>query len=466
MKIEDFKKISDLIWEIPQSFRKDMRVPSRVYASEKMLQAIFRDRSLNQLVNIATLPGIQKYALAMPDVHEGYGAPIGGVFGILHPEGIISPGAIGYDINCGVRVLKSDKTFEETRNHLEKLADEINKEVPFGVGRSGRFKLSDKDLNQVLVKGVGRLIENGYGKEEDLKFIESQGELKTADSSKVSSHAKNRGRDQLGTMGAGNHFVEAERVDEIFDEKAAKVLGLFKNQILIQIHTGSRGLGHQVATDYIKIMLRAMPKYGIHLPDRELAGNPFSSKEGQNYFQAMSCAANFAWANRQLVTWEVRKAWETVFGKNNNLKVVYDVAHNLAKIEDHKVNSEVRKVIVHRKGATRAFPGQPVLIPGSMGTASYILIGQEKAMEETFGSSCHGAGRTMSRHAALRQVKGEQLKKELEAKGIVVRGGSWRGLAEEAPVAYKDVDSVVDVVHQVGIAKKIARLKPVAVIKG
>lgn len=468
MRIEDFKKISDLIWEIPKSFRKDMKVPARVYASEKILKDSLRDASMEQLVNIATLPGVQKYVLAMPDMHEGYGAPIGGVFAVEYPNGIISPGSIGYDINCGVRVLKSDKHFDEIKPYLDKLVDEINKEVPSGVGKGGWLKLNDKDLDQVLAKGARRMIELGYGEPEDLKFIESQGKLETADPSKVSSRAKDRGRDQLGTMGAGNHFVEIEKVEEIFDEKTAKDLDLFKNQILIQIHTGSRGLGHQIATDYIKIMLNSMPKYGISLPDRELAGSPFNSKEGQDYFKAMSCGANFAWANRQLITWEVRKAWQKIFGKllRQDLKIIYDVAHNLAKIEDHQIDGGIKKVIVHRKGATRAFPGQPVLIPGSMGTASYILIGQEKAMEESFGSSCHGAGRIMSRHAALRQVKGEELKKELEAKGIAVRGSSLRGLAEEAPIAYKDIDSVVDVVDKVGIAKKVARLKPTAVIKG
>lgn len=466
MRIEDFKKISDLVWEIPKSFRKDMKVPARVFASEKILRDSLRDSSMEQLVNTATLLGVQKYVLAMPDMHEGYGAPIGGVFATEYPNGIISPGSIGYDINCGIRVLKSGKTFEEVKPHLEKLADEINKEVISGVGKGGWLKLNNVDLDQILIKGARGMIEKDYGEIEDLKFIESEGELETADPSKVSFHAKDRGRDQLGTMGAGNHFIEVERVDEIFDEQAAKTLGLFENQILIQIHTGSRGLGHQIATDYIKIMLKVMSKYGISLPDRELAGAPFNSKQGQDYFKAMSCGANFAWANRQLITWEVRKAWQTIFGRNEVLKIIYDVAHNLAKIEDHQIDGGIKKVIVHRKGATRAFPGQPVLIPGSMGTASYILIGREKAMEESFGSSCHGAGRIMSRHAALRQVKGEELKKELEAKGIAVRGGSWKGLAEEASIAYKDVDSVVDVVDKVGIAKKVARLKPVAVIKG
>ena len=466
MRIEDFNKISDLVWEIPKSFRKDMKVSARVFASEKILKESLRDASMNQLVNTATLPGVQKYVLAMPDVHEGYGAPIGGVFATQYPDGLISPGAVGYDLNCGIRILKSDKSFDEVKPELEKLADAINKEVPSGVGRSGRLKLNDKELDEVLSKGARKIVEDGYGEPEDLKFIESQGELEGADASKVSFRAKDRGRDQLGTMGAGNHFVEVARIDELFDEGAAKTLGLFKNQTLVQIHTGSRGFGHQIATDYIKIMLRVMPKYGIILPDRELAGSPFDSKEGQDYFKAMSCGANFAWANRQLITWEVRKAWQAIFGKKEDLRVVYDIAHNLAKIEDHQVDGRVKKVIVHRKGATRAFPGQPVLIPGSMGTSSYILIGRQKAMEQSFGSSCHGAGRIMSRHAALRQVRGGELKKELEARGIAIRSGSWKGLAEESPVAYKDIEAVVDVVSQIGIAKKVARLKPIAVIKG
>ena len=452
-------KINDWVWEIPKSYRSDMRVPARVYVSEKMLAGISRDRSLEQLVNVATLPDIQKYALAMPDVHEGYGFPVGGVAAFDAQTGVISPGGIGYDINCGVRLLRSDLTRDEITSGLEKLATAIYEEVPSGMGRGGRLKLSEKLFDEVLESGAKRAVEMGYGTVEDLENLESRGALDNADASLVSSHAKARGRDQLGTLGAGNHFVEVDEVETVFDEESAKKMGIFKNQIVVLIHTGSRGLGHQIATDYIRIMAQAMRKYGIILPDRELACAPFQSKEGQDYFKAMSAGANFAWANRQLITHEVRKAWRDVLGESGGeLSVVYDVAHNIAKIEDG--------LIVHRKGATRAFPGQPVLIPGSMGTASYVLLGQSKALEESFGSSCHGAGRRISRTQAKREIRGADLKASLAKRGIAVRAGSLSGLAEEAPEAYKDIDEVVEVVHRAGIAKKVARLKPIAVIKG
>lgn len=434
-------------------------MPARVYVSEKMLAGISRDRSLEQLVNVATLPDIQKYALAMPDVHEGYGFPVGGVAAFDAQTGVISPGGIGYDINCGVRLLRSDLTRDEITSGLEKLATAIYEEVPSGMGRGGRLKLSEKLFDEVLESGAKRAVEMGYGTVEDLENLESRGALDNADASLVSSHAKARGRDQLGTLGAGNHFVEVDEVETVFDEESAKKMGIFKNQIVVLIHTGSRGLGHQIATDYIRIMAQAMRKYGIILPDRELACAPFQSKEGQDYFKAMSAGANFAWANRQLITHEVRKAWRDVLGESGGeLSVVYDVAHNIAKIEDG--------LIVHRKGATRAFPGQPVLIPGSMGTASYVLLGQSKALEESFGSSCHGAGRRISRTQAKREIRGADLKASLAKRGIAVRAGSLSGLAEEAPEAYKDIDEVVEVVHRAGIAKKVARLKPIAVIKG
>lgn len=474
----NFKKVADYLWEIPKNYRSDMRVPARVYASEKMLQEILRDRSLEQLVNVATLPGIQKYALVMPDAHEGYGFPIGGVAAFEAKEGIISPGGIGYDINCGVRLLRSNKTYEEVRPHLEKLGRAIYREVPSGVGRGGRLNLKGKEFDAVLTRGVERVVEMGYGEKEDLERIESGGKLMEADAGLVSEHAKARGRDQLGTMGAGNHFVEVEAVETIFNEEAAKKFGIAKNQVCILIHTGSRGLGHQIATDYIRTMTQAMSKYGITLPDRELACAPFHSKEGQDYFRAMSCGANFAWANRELITWEVRKAWEDVFGKSQSangkeLQIVYDVAHNIAKIEKYNANLRMNandankiEVVVHRKGATRAFPGQPVIIPGSMGTGSYLLLGQETAMRESFGSTCHGAGRRMSRTQAKRRIRGSELKQELEQQGIVIQAGSMSGLAEEAPEAYKDIDAVVEVVHGAGIAKRVARLRPIAVVKG
>ncbi|MCX6765660.1 MAG: RtcB family protein [Candidatus Moranbacteria bacterium] len=449
-----------------------MRVPARIYATGKMLDDIGRDRSLEQLINVTTLPGIQKNALVMPDAHEGYGFPIGGVAVTHYPDGVISPGGIGYDINCGVRLLKSNLYYEDARNYLSQLADELYKTIPSGVGRGGKLKLNSRELDEVLAGGVGWAVKKGYGEKEDMEHIESSGSLPEARPETVFKHAKNRGRDQLGTLGAGNHFLEIDRVDEIFDEDCAKAFGLYLNQIVILIHTGSRGLGHQVATDYIRIMNKAMPKYKISVPDRELVCVPFKSPEGQDYFSAMAAAANFAWTNRQLITWGIRKSWKKVLGNpGGELSILYDVAHNIAKIEEHTIMKHEtcntkQKLIVHRKGATRAFPEQPVIIPGSMGTASYVLVGTHTAMQETFGSTCHGAGRAMSRHAAKRSVDAGKLKRELEKKGIYVQAGSIRGLAEEAPQAYKDIDEVVNVVHNVGIALKVAKLRPLVVIKG
>lgn len=456
---ENLVRINDWLWEIPKNYRSDMRVAARVYATEKMLEEILGDRSLMQLINMATLPGIQNYALVMPDVHEGYGFPIGGVAAFDKREGIISPGGIGYDINCGVRLLRSKLSFDEVKSRLSELSEEIYRQVPSGVGKGGRLKLKDRDFDRVLERGAEAVVEMGYGGKEDLKQQESEGRIEEANAGLVSDRAKARGADQLGTMGAGNHFVEVEAVETIFDEEEAKQLGLFKDQIVVLIHTGSRGLGHQIATDYIQTMARALSKYNISLPDRELACAPYQSEEGQNYFWAMSAGANFAWANRQLISWEVREAFKNVFGiTNHELNIVYDVAHNIAKIENN--------LVVHRKGATRAFPGQPVLIPGSMGTGSYVLVGQEASMTQSFGSTCHGAGRRMSRSKAKRTIRGKELKDELESRGIAIAAGSMSGLAEEAPEAYKNVDEVVEVVHQAGIAKKVARLRPVAVIKG
>lgn len=461
---KDLKHITPFIWEIPKSFRTDMKVSARIFVSEKMLDEILKDRSLEQLVNVATLPGIQKYALVMPDVHEGYGFPIGGVAAFEYPDGIISPGGIGYDINCGVRLLKSDLIAKNLNHHQGLLAKRLFEEIPSGVGRGGRLKLEIKKLDQVLNSGASWIIAQGYGEAEDLDNMESKGVLENANPENVSQHAKERGMDQLGTMGAGNHFVEVDKVDEIFDEIEAKNFGLYKNQVVVLIHTGSRGLGHQIATDYIRIMINSLSKYQISLPDRELACAPLSSKEGTNYFNAMACAANFAWANRQLITFEVRKVFNEIF--NERLPILYDVAHNIAKIEEHEINGQIKDVIVHRKGATRAFLDQPVIIPGSMGTASYVLVGTNKGMKESFGSSCHGAGRTISRHEAKRQVSGKKIKIDLEKEGIFIQAGSISGLAEEAPLAYKDIHDVVDVVSQIGIAKKVALLKPIVVIKG
>lgn len=476
---ESLKKINDYLWEIPKSFRKDMKVPGRVYATDKMIDGIVKDRSLEQLVNVAALSGIVKNALVMPDAHEGYGFPIGGVAATKWPDGVISPGGIGYDINCGVRLLKSGLDYDEIRPHLENLIKDLSREIPSGVGRGGKVKLSPDELDKVLKKGAGWALENGYAEKGDLDFIESGGCLENASPEAVSDHAKKRGIDQLGTLGAGNHFLEIDVVEKIYDEKIAGQFGLKSDQIVVLIHTGSRGLGHQVATDYIRIMMAVMAKYKISVPDRELAGASFSSTEGRDYFNAMAAAANFAWANRQMITYGVRRIWERRFGSENKLDLLYDVAHNIAKIEEHKIDGRIEKLILHRKGATRAFGpghpdiaekyrsvGQPVIIPGSMGTASYILAGTEKAMQETFGSTCHGAGRRMSRHEAKRQITPDQIKEQLIMKDVHFQAGSIAGLLEEAPEAYKDINEVVDVVHNTGIALKVAKLRPVAVMKG
>jgi tRNA-splicing ligase RtcB len=477
---ENFKKITDFLWEIPKTFRSDMRVPARAYVTEKMLEESFKDKSLLQLVNVATLPGIQKYALAMPDMHEGYSSPIGGVAAIQISNGIISPGMCGYDINCGMKLLKSDYSEKELKSYLEDLATEIQKEVPSGLGRGRQIKLSIEQINKILEGGAQRIVEKGFGEKEDIENCEAKGKLEWADASAVSTRAKDRGRNQVGTLGSGNHFLEIQKVEEIFNEKVAEVFGLFKNQVVIMIHCGSRGLGHQVCSDYLREFIPLMErKYKIPVPDREFACVPFNSPEGKRYFAAMACAANFAWANRQTIAHFVRKAWKNVLGeKASSLTALYDVAHNIIKIEKYNIDGKEIEVAVHRKGATRAFPpghleipekyrqvGQPVLIPGSMGTASYVLVGQ-KTGEEAFFSTCHGAGRTMSRRAATRRISGYQVVKELESKGIVVKCWSMRGIAEEAPLAYKDIDSVVEVVDRAGLSKKVAKLVPLAVIKG
>lgn len=473
---KDFKKINDWLWEIPKSFRADMRVPARIYTSEKMLESL-EEGAINQVINVATLPGIVKYSLAMPDIHSGYGFAIGGVAAMKYLDGVISPGGVGYDISCGVRLLKSDYTHKEIQPYLEKLAVEVQSQVPSGLGRGRKMKLNIEEVNKILEGGAKRLVEQDYGEKEDVENCEAGGKLDWADASFVSERAKNRGRDQVGTLGSGNHFLEVQRVEEIFNEEIAKTFGLFKDQIVIMIHTGSRGLGHQIATDYIRLMMQAMTKYGIKLPDRELAACPINSPEGKKYFAAMACGASYAWANRQMITYYIRKAWEKILGKRK-LTLLYDVSHNIAKIEEHKVNNKKTKLIVHRKGATRAFPsghsdipekykrvGQPVLIPGSMGTASYILTGAKEG-EEAFFSTCHGAGRTMSRRAAMKKVRGEEVVRRLGERGILVKCRSMRGIAEEAPLAYKNIDSVVEVVHNAGLSKKVAKLTPLAVIKG
>jgi len=480
IKKSDFLKINDYLWEIPGDFRFDMRVPARIYVSEAMLEDCFRDRSLMQLVNVATLPGIQKYALAMPDAHEGYSSCIGGVAAINVSDGIISPGMAGYDLNCGMKLLKSEYSEKEIGPHLDRLATEIQKEVPSGLGRGRKLKFSIEELNKILEDGVQYLVKQGYGEKEDVENCEANGRLDWADALTISSRAKNRGRDQVGTLGSGNHFLEIQKVAEIFDAKVAKTFGLFKQQIVIMVHCGSRGLGHQVCSDYLREFIPLMiDKYKIKVPDREFACVPFNSPEGQRYFSAMAAAANYAWANRQMITYFIRKAWRNVLGEQtSSLTSLYDVAHNIIKKEKYLIDGKEVEVAVHRKGATRAFPpnhqevpekhkgvGQVVLIPGSMGTASYVLVGTKKG-EEAFYSTCHGSGRTMSRHAATRTISGQEVVQNLKAKGIIVKCWSLEGIAEESPLAYKNIHDVIEVVHNAGLSKKVAKLVPLAVIKG
>jgi tRNA-splicing ligase RtcB len=474
------QKVDDCLWEIPKNTRKDMRVPALVYAVDELIDDITQDSTLQQLMNVATLPGIQKAAIVMPDGHEGYGFPIGGVAAIDPKHGIISPGGIGYDINCGVRLLMSGTEYREVKDKIGDLTHEMSRMIPKGVGRGGQLELSLDEIDEVLTDGAEWAVNNGYGLEDDLQHIESEGKLGGADPSMVSEHAKKRGHDQLGTIGAGNHFVEVDRVEEIYDPKIAETFGLFLGQVVVLIHTGSRGLGHQVATDYLRTFLNAMPSYGLELPDRELACAPFNSIDGQNYFKAMSAAANFAWCNREVISWEVRKSWEYIMKEpGDRLQLLYDVAHNIAKVETHTLKGRNKEVLVHRKGATRAFGpgheeipkdfrkvGQPVLIPGSMGTHSYVLAGTNENMERSFGSTCHGAGRRMSRTAAKKAVDAPSLKKELLARDIAVEAGSYAGLAEEAPLAYKDIDLVVETVHRAKLARKVVKLHPIGVIKG
>ena len=464
-----------LVYEVPASARDDMRVPARFFADEELWSQIRNDRSVEQLMNVATLPGISECAYAMPDVHQGYGFPVGGVAAFRISDGVISPGGVGYDINCGVRLLASELTVADLRGRLEDLVHNLSRSVPSGTGRGGELRLTDHELDRVFVEGCKYLVERGLALPEDIDATESGGSLPQADPTQVSQRARQRGSTQLGTLGSGNHFVEIQTVEQVFDSAAAEVLGLETGRITVLIHTGSRGLGHQVCTDYVREMDRVMPKYGIELPDRELACAPFDSPEGRAYFGAMCAAANFAWSNRQTITHTVRGVFERAFGDAGRLRLVYDVAHNIAKVEEYGGE----QFCVHRKGATRAFGpnnpeipeiyrsvGQPVFIPGSMGTASWVLVGAEGAMTESFGSTCHGAGRRMSRRAAKRVAQGHEVRRELAKKGIVVRCHSNSELAEEAPHAYKDVDRVVDVVDRMGLARKVARLKPIGVIKG
>ncbi|MDD5606575.1 MAG: RtcB family protein [Candidatus Pacebacteria bacterium] len=478
--MERFKKISNWLWEILPTFKKEMRVAARVYASEELLKDILKDESINQLINSTTLPGIEKYAIAMPDCHEGYSVPIGFVGAIRADNGVISPGACGFDINCGMRLLKSEYTFKELFPSLDKLSSEIQAQIPSGLGQGGRTSLFKEKVNNILEQGAQYLFKQGYGVEQDVVNCESQGRLSWADISSVSEKAKNRGKDQVGTLGSGNHFLEIQKVEEIFDSESASVLGLFKNQIVVMIHCGSRGLGHQICTDYLKEFIPLMNnRYKIKVPDQEFACVPFNSFHGQKYFQAMACAANYAWANRQMITYLIRKTWQRVLGeKNSSLIALYDVAHNIIKKEEYTIGEKEIELLVHRKGATRAFPpenpeipekyrkiGQPVLIPGSMGTASYVLTGKKEA-EQSFYSVSHGAGRVMSRHEARRKFDGRKIILDLKQKGILVKCRSQIGIVEEAPFVYKNIDQVVNVIEKANLAKKIIKLVPLAIIKG
>ncbi len=477
----DLKRLEEYLWEIPRGYRDDMRVAGRIYADEELLEAALQDKSVEQLINTACLPGVVKYTLAMPDVHQGYGPPIGGVAAMDVKDGIVSPGAVGYDINCGVRLLRSNLAADQVKPMVPQLMDALYNGVPSGVGRGGDVKLSGKDMDDVLERGAAWAVARGFGTQEDLEHTEERGALAGARASAVSRKAKERGGDQLGTLGAGNHFIELGEVTDIYDEKVAQQFGVFPGQLVVWVHSGSRGLGHQVCDDYVNRLQSAVAKYNIKLPDRELVCAPITSPEGQEYMAAMACAANYAWANRQLLMHRVRRILDDLLAahfKSRNFQLIYDVAHNIAKSEEFTINDRPTKVVVHRKGATRSFGpgrrdlpadyrsvGQPVLVPGDMGTASYLLVGTADAEEKSFASCCHGAGRVMSRHAVMRQVRGEDVQRALAEQGITVRG-PWKGLAEEAPEAYKDIDRVVNVVHKAGLARQVARMVPLGVIKG
>jgi tRNA-splicing ligase RtcB len=474
---EDLVRIDDVLWEIPAGSRADMRVPARIFADAELLDAIAQDDSLDQLRNVATLPGVVDAAMAMPDIHQGYGFPVGAVAATSLPDGVVSPGGVGYDVNCGVRLLALPLVMAELEEHKERLVHEMSRAIPTGAGRGGDDGLRGVDLDAVLVDGPRSLLDRGVATEADIEHTESSGRIPGADPSCVSARARERGAPQLGTMGSGNHFVELQRVERLFEPRAAEAFGLREGQITVLIHSGSRGLGHQICTDYVARMDAALSRHGIELPDRQLSCAPASSDDGRAYIAAMAAAANFAWANRQLIAHRVRQAMRAVLGAAaaDETRQVYDVAHNVAKVERH----DGRELCVHRKGATRAFPagsdqlpadyreiGQPVFIPGSMGTSSFVLVGRPGAMQRSFGTVCHGAGRSLSRTAARKRVGGAELRRELEAAGITVRCPSNKGLAEEAPFAYKPVERVVETVERAGLAGRVAELRPIGVIKG
>ncbi len=472
----------EFTWEIPAGSVPGMRVPGILFSNRALLGAVESDPSLEQLANVATLPGIVRSSLAMPDIHFGYGFPVGGVAAFDLAEGVVSPGGIGYDINCGVRLLRTSLGVDDVRPHLKALIDSLYRNVPSGVGSRAGVTLSPSEMEEVLANGARWAVDRGHGRREDLAVQEEEGRLAGADPSAVGDGARRRGVRQLGTLGSGNHFLEVQAVDEIFHPEFAPVLGLTPRQVVVMLHTGSRGLGHQVATDYIATMDARLAREGVTLVDRQLSCAPIASPEGERYLRAMAAGANFAWANRQLITDAVRRSFREVFHRSDaeiDLAVVYDVAHNMAKVEEHRVDGAPRRLLVHRKGATRAFPagrpevperyrahGQPVLIPGDMGTASYVLVGLPGAMERSFGSSCHGAGRLLSRHAAVRRFRFDEVTRALTERGIVVRSASREGVTEEAPGAYKDVEEVVKVAEGAGLTRRVARLVPLGVVKG
>lgn len=478
---EILQKIDEDIWELPQGYKTGMRVPGRIFLSPALIDRLEME-AVEQVANVATLPGIQKYSMAMPDAHVGYGFPIGGVAAFDEEEGVISPGGVGFDINCGVRLIRSNLQKEDVLPHLNCLLQGLFDVVPAGVGSKSDLRVSDSELEEIFVIGSQWSVENGYGVKADIEHCEGNGRIDGALPDQVATKARKRGRPQLGTLGSGNHFLEVQVVDEIYDQEAAKAFGLEAGKMTFMVHCGSRGAGHQVCTDHLKILSGAVKKYGIQLPDRQLACAPAQSKEAQNYFGAMAAAANYAWNNRQIIMHQSRGVFEKVFGMDQDelgLDLVYDVAHNVAKLEEHVIDGKKKKVYVHRKGATRAFPpghkdvpkayraiGQPVLIPGSMGTPSYVLCGNEAGMNVSFGSACHGAGRVMSRTSAKKHFSGEDIRMQLEDRGILVKAVHPSVIAEEAPEVYKSSSEVVDVVHRVGIARKVAKLVPLGVVKG
>jgi len=463
------ERVGSYLWRIPQDESRGMRVPGLVVADDRLIESIRSDASLEQVANGATLPGIVKAAMAMPDIHQGYGLPVGGVVATDARHGVVRPGAIGFDINCGVRLLATSLESQAVADRMESLVDALYSAIPTGVGSRGELTLDPASLDRVLERGAAWAVRAGYGDDDDLERIESGGSLDGAAPDRVSPHARERGRRQLGTLGSGNHFLEVQTVEVVYDEPAARALGVHEGQLTVMIHTGSRGLGHQVCTDYLDATGKALRRYGISVPDRQLACAPVDSDEARAYLGAMRAAANFAFANRQLLTHWARRVFEErlrVAPRELDMRVVYDVAHNIAKEEEHEVDGTRRRLLVHRKGATRAFPGQPVIVPGDMGRYSYLLVGTERAMRETFGSTCHGAGRRLSRTAAVKAARGRRIDDELRRLGVLARATGRDALAEEMPEAYKDVQEVVDVVHRFGISTRVARLKPLAVIKG